>query len=130
MSAATRKRRKRNHFVGDWRIVWMELWDPDFLDLEQTAYIAFGSRSAGGFAFGTVEGSIDYRIAQRDGQPALEFSWEGSAEIDPVCGRGWAGIVERRLEGRLFFHRGDDSAFTARRLPTRAPRSVGSRRGV
>lgn len=56
---------------------------------------------------------MDCREGQRDDQPAVEFSWEGTAEMDPATGRGWAVLREGRLEGMLFFHQGDESDFVA-----------------
>jgi hypothetical protein len=45
--------------------------------------------------------------------------------MDPTCGRGWAKLdADDRLRGRLFFHLGDDSAFTAmRERAVRKPRA-------
>jgi hypothetical protein len=54
------------------------------------------------------------------GQAAgVEFSWEGNDESDPASGRGWAVLEEDgSLSGRIFFHLGDDSGFTAVREAT------------
>jgi hypothetical protein len=69
-----------------------------------------------------VEGSTDWREVQRDGLPGAEFSWEGSDEGDQASGRGW-GVIEEdgSLRGRIFFHLGDDSSFTARARQPAAP---------
>jgi hypothetical protein len=32
--------------------------------------------------------------------------------MDPVSGRGWAIIEDGQLQGRLYFHEGDESGFT------------------
>jgi hypothetical protein len=57
---------------------------------------------------------MDCREAARDGRPGVEFSWEGNDECDPASGRGWAVLEEDgSLRGRVFFHQGDDSGFTA-----------------
>lgn len=59
-----------------------------------------------------VEGGIDCRF---EGD-RVEFSWVGDDDCDSANGRGWAEITKKgTLEGRIFFHQGDDSAFTARR---------------
>jgi hypothetical protein len=61
-----------------------------------------------------VHGWLDCRFAERNDRPAVEFSWEGEDEGDQRCGRGWAMLMaDGKLEGRLFFHMGDDSAFSA-----------------
>jgi len=114
---------------GPWRIVEMELWDQDFLDLVAPAHITFEADGQGGFAFGAVQGWIDCRFSKVEGRHRLEFSWEGSDERDPASGRGWAILVaDHRLEGRLFFHLGDDSAFFAQRSPAAAKKRKSARR--
>jgi hypothetical protein len=66
------------------------------------------------FGFIAVQGQIDYRPVERDGRPGVEFTWEGADEGDPVSGRGWATLVDDQIvEGRLFFHMGDESGFRA-----------------
>jgi hypothetical protein len=45
----------------------------------------------------------------------VEFSWDGNAEMDDVNGRGWAVLQGEELHGRLFFHQGDESDFTAKK---------------
>lgn len=101
--------------IGYWRIVAMELWDRDYLDLEVPAHLTLGGARSGSFQFGAVRGGIDYRVSAREGRPFLEFSWEGFNDTDPSSGRGWATVEGDELRGRLFLHMGDDSAFTAQR---------------
>ena len=91
----------------------MELWDREYIDLVVPGFVEFRGQRMGEFQFGTVHGWIDYRASERDGQPAVEFSWEGQNDNDPGCGRGWAVLKDDRLEGRLFIHCGDDSWFIA-----------------
>lgn len=92
----------------------MELWDRDYLDLVVPAHITFDDEAMGSFQFGTVDGWLDCRFSTRDGQPFVEFSWEGNNDTDPGCGRGWAKLNPAAgLEGRLFIHQGDDSWFKA-----------------
>ena len=103
--------------TGTWRIIETELWDPDDLNLVCPAFIEFGSDETGRFAFVAVEGDIDYRDGARDGHPAVEFSWDGIDEGDPVSGRGWAALGgDGLLRGRIYFHHGDDSGFRAMRI--------------
>ena len=114
---------------GPWRIVEMELWDRYFLDLVEPAHITLEDDGLGGFAFGAVQGWIDCRFSKVEGRHRLEFTWEGADEGDPTSGRGWAILVaDDRLEGRLFFHRGDDSAFFAQRSPAPAKKRKYARR--
>jgi hypothetical protein len=52
----------RNHpLLGKWRIVEMALWDSDFLDMLEPAYISFDAQGRGEFVFGTVQGSLHCR---------------------------------------------------------------------
>ncbi len=105
---------KPSRFIGDWRIIEMETWDRDFTDMEVPAYIKFEKNGAGAFQFGLVKGYIDHRATERDGKPAVEFSWEGFDEMDPVTGRGWAALNDDGgLEGNIFIHMGEESGFTA-----------------
>src|SRR3954447_3342119 len=101
-------------FTGRWRITSMELWDTDAIDLVAPGFIEFDRDGTGRFGFIVVEGWMDCRGTIRDGRRYVEFTWEGSHEGDQVSGRGWAGLAEDgTLDGRIFFHLGDDSGFRA-----------------
>ena len=101
---------------GRWHIVEMEVWDRDAIELLGPAFIELTSKGQGSFRFIAVEGWMDVREAERDGGPAIEFSWDGNDELDPASGRGWAVLAaDGSLEGRIFFHMGDDSWFRAER---------------
>ncbi len=102
-------------FLGSWRIIETELWEQSDLDEIVEAHLTLESHGLGEFAFLCVQADVDYRVVERDGLPAIEFSFIGEDEMDPVSGRGWAVLAADELRGRLFFHRGDDSAFVARR---------------
>ena len=52
---------------------------------------------------------------EHDGKDAVEFSWEGEEEFDRCSGRGWAYLESNELRGMLYIHRGDESAFVAKR---------------
>jgi hypothetical protein len=107
--------------TGRWRIVEMDLWDQDALDLVAPAFVEFSPDHTGQFGFIAVTGWIDWRSAG-SGRPGVEFSWEGTDEGDQVSGRGWAALqTDGVLHGHLYFHLGDDSGFApngpcARRL--------------
>ena len=100
-------------FAGIWRIVEMEVWDQDYVDMEVPGFIRIGSDGTGEFQFGLVSGDIDGRVEQCGNTPRFEFSWSGQEENDPVCGRGWAVIENNELKGRIYLHLADDSAFRA-----------------
>jgi len=74
-------------FAGRWRIVEMDVWDKDFLDLVETAHLTFKGAADGEIAFGALKGFLDVRYGTRDGSASAEFSWEGNDENDPASGR-------------------------------------------
>ena len=90
----------------------MELWDTDAIDLVEPGFIEFDHDRTGRFGFIAVHGWMDCRESTRDGPARVEFTWEGSDEGDQVSGRGWAALADDgTIDGRIFFHLGDDSAF-------------------
>ena len=93
----------------------MNEWNEDYLDLIETAHITINKRGEGESVFGAVKGWLDCRFTEREGLPFVEFSWEGLSEGDRVCGRGWASLQpDESLEGHMFIHLSDDSAFVAK----------------
>lgn len=92
----------------------MSGWDRDAIDLVEPGFIEFAQDGTGQLGFIAVRGWLDCRPAERNGQPGVEFSWEGDDEGDQVSGRGWAVLADAKtIEGHLFFHLGDDSSFRA-----------------
>ena len=51
-------------FVGRWRIVEMDVWDKDFLDLVETAHLTFKGAADGEIAFGALKGFLDVRYGR------------------------------------------------------------------
>jgi hypothetical protein len=109
------KAKPKSPFTGRWRIVSMSAWDEDYLDEEEPAYIEFDDRGGGEFHFGYVHGQMDGRLGTRDGEAAVEWTWDGNDEMDPAQGRGWAVVRGDELHGMIFFHGGDDFEFVAHR---------------
>lgn len=100
--------------VGSWRIVEMDLWDREAIDLVGSATIAFSADGTGRFRFIAVEGYLDGRYIEGGDGPRAEFTWEGNDEGDRASGRGWAELArDGSLRGHIFFHAGDDSGFRA-----------------
>ena len=119
------KAKSNNWAVGRWLIESMDQWDRDFIDEEVRGYFEFNARGSGSFQFGYVQGQIDYRLGERDGKPALEFSWEDHDEMDPAQGRGWLLREGEELKGMFFIHLGDESGVVLTREPQKkqpAPR--------
>ena len=114
------KKKPGSLIQGRWRIDSVSMLDDEYLHEEVEAFIRFGDNDSGSFQFGYLRGEIDYRITERGGKPAVEFSWEGgdAADATPLIGRGWAVLDDDRLEGTFYIHRGDESEFVAKRSQT------------
>lgn len=111
--------------TGRWRIVEMDTWDREAIDLIEPGFIEFAEDGTGEFGFIAVRGWLDCRTCEREGETAVEFSWDGDDEGDQVSGRGWAVLVDgASLQGHLFFHMGEDSGFRAVPFHPAAGRNV------
>ncbi len=112
--------------LGRWRIISMDQWDRASVDAEVEGYFRFDRGEGGEFRFGFVRGEVSCEPTERDGRPAVEWSWEGSDELDPASGRGWARVnPDDTLQGVIHFHGGDRSGFTAERAgPPREARPM------
>ncbi len=97
---------------GKWRIIETDLWDSDFLDMLEPAYIRFGKDGSGEMIFGAVQLGLDCSIAPN----TIFFTFEGSDEMTPVSGTGSAELMDDgTLEGEFNFLLGDEAQFKARR---------------
>jgi hypothetical protein len=97
--------------LGKWRIVEMPDYTEDYPDMMEPAYILFEA-TRGEFAFGCVTGAF----AGGGDHNAVEFSWNGNAEMDEAFGEGWAELRPNgSLKGAICFHGGDEANFIARR---------------
>src|SRR2546430_771924 len=110
-------KRQGSPFLGLWHIVEMDQWDEDYINEEVQAYIECDDTGTGHFQFGYVRGYMDWRETTRDGQPAIEWTWEGDdgADMTPMTGRGWAKLEGGELQGLIAIHLGDESEFAAER---------------
>jgi hypothetical protein len=105
--------RMKTSFIGRWRIVEMELWDQEFIDLEGPGHITFARGGVGELRFGAVNVTLDWRLAAKENR--VDFTFEGFDEGDEVSGRGWAELEGRKLTGRIAFHQGDESGLVAQK---------------
>jgi hypothetical protein len=105
--------RIKKTYRGKWQITEMEQWDKDYIDLVVPGHLMIKNDSTGLLQFGVVEAEVDCRLESINGVERLEFYFMGSDEGDEVCGRGWAEVTDRNMKGKIYFHLGDDSAFTA-----------------
>jgi hypothetical protein len=76
--------------LGRWRIVEGDLWDHEYLDLVEPAYISFAKNGCGEFAFGVVNATMELGYGQR----ILFFNWSGFDEGDQICGNGSAELED------------------------------------
>ena len=112
-------------FAGRWRIVEMDVWDNDFLDLIEEAHLTFKGAADGEIAFGALKGFLDVRYGARDGSACAEFSWEGHDENDPACGRGWVVFgTAGRLVGHFYIHNALESLLRSSFVSARCPDSL------
>ncbi len=103
-------------FEGTWHITEMEMWDVDYLNMEVQAYITINTRNTGDFQFGLVCGALYGEIVKDGKTERFEFTWDGSDECDSASGSGWVKLKGTdTLQGRIAFHEGDRSTFTAER---------------
>lgn len=121
---ARKKSKPRSPFLGRWHIISMSNWDESYFNEYVQAFVEFKENGLGEFQFGYVRGDIDYREGLRDGEPAVEWTWEGSDGADgrPLSGRGWAKLEDKGLSGLVAIQLGDESEFGAERAGrTRRP---------
>jgi len=102
-------------FLGAWSITEMGAWDETYIHEDDQGHFTFKKNGSGNFQFGLVRGDMDCRVERVNGADRVEFSWEGQDELDRACGRGWAIIEDGALQGRIFFHLGEESSFVARK---------------
>lgn len=80
----TKKSTSSSPIQGRWRITLMEMWDQAFVDAEVEGYVEFGPDGHGSFQFGYVSGDLDFRSGTREGNPCVEWSWDGNDEMEMV----------------------------------------------
>ena len=98
--------------IGKWRITEADLWDRDYLDLVEPAYIAFDDNGHGDIAFGCVNGGLDCEYSHR----IIFFNWQGFDEMDEVSGDGSAELDDDGSLGiEIRFHLGDEANLKAQK---------------
>jgi hypothetical protein len=95
---------------GEWRIVEMEVWDKDFLDLMGPARIAIDAKDQGEFSFGCVNGAFSALGVEA----SLISRWTGNDEMDEASGEISIDLEpDGSLTGEICFDNGDESEFRA-----------------
>ena len=86
-------------FAGRWRIVEMDVWDNDFLDLIEEAHLTFKGAADGEIAFGALKGFLDVRYGARDGSLAQSSRGKDMMRRRPSL-RPWVGCLRYRRPPR------------------------------
>lgn len=95
---------------GKWRVVET----PEHDMAGAGSYILFATEGSE-FALDCLTGAI-HGSCEGD---AVEFTWDGSDEMAPATGHGWAEKrADGSLEGEICLEGGDDIPFIARRSAT------------
>ena len=101
---------------GRWRIIAMDLWDREAVEMDGPAYVDLRRDGTGVLHFVAVDAELDCEPSTRDGRPVVDFTFEGVDDGENRCGRGWLRLAgPDELEGYLWFHLGDKSGFRATR---------------
>ncbi len=100
---------KNNLFKGRWKIIWMEQWDQEYVNLCKGGHITIDEKGNGEFQFGTVDGSFQIAL----GQTYFNSEWDGSAEMDEASGDIYGTLEGEELYGDISFYRGDESEYRA-----------------
>jgi hypothetical protein len=97
--------------VGRWRIVEADLWEADYLDLVEPAYLQIDGDGRAEFAFGALNATAELEY----GRNIVFFRWSGFDEGDQIAGNGSAEIEDDgSLEIALSFDNGDDAILIGR----------------
>jgi hypothetical protein len=103
----------KSSYTGTRYIVSMEAWDTDYIDAAGRGHLRIDQDGCGFMQFGAVEAALDCRSEDVGGNQRLEFTFQGVDEGDPVSGRGWGTVSGPEMTGRICFHWGEASGFTA-----------------
>lgn len=59
----------------------MSAWDKEFLDEEEEVNLEFDQKDSGPFRFSYVHSQMDRRMTTRDGEAAVEWTWDANDQI-------------------------------------------------
>ena len=95
-------KRAASAVLGRWRIVQIEGWEADYIDMLGPGHIEFGAVQIGLDCWYSPTGA--------------HFNFQGHHEMTEVSGDGDADLEpDGTLTGEIRFHHGDDMPFTAKR---------------
>ncbi len=87
----------KNQLQGKWKIISMDQWDSDYINLVEPGYIEFNKNSnSGELHFGCIYADIFYVIKNdTTDEFSIEFTFQGDDEGDIVSGRGSATLIKK-----------------------------------
>jgi hypothetical protein len=88
----------KTSLVGRWRIVAMEQWDQDYVDMDSPGRITFSKGGMGQLHFGCVEAELDWRF-EADAE-RVEFTFSGDRTRLGQSGRPPVDGPDRLSPGR------------------------------
>jgi hypothetical protein len=94
-------------FVGYWQVTELSELDQDYFDeSDELPFVSIrvfaNERVYGDYHFGLSNGQLDGQLREFGGEAVLLFGYEGSDEMDPANGAGWAQLESRdRLVGEF-----------------------------
>jgi hypothetical protein len=108
---------------GKWVVVELPDLVDDYLKLSDDPHVTLLCRRnklSGEYEFGVQNGVLDGEIIEEiDGNIAIQFSFEGQDETDPVHGFGLANLTNNNtITGKMHYHMSDTCRFTWKRSKT------------
>ena len=102
---------KRCMLLGKWRITQSDIWDKDYLDLVEPAYILLEEDGHGEVALGALNARLDLEY----GKAIVFFTWAGFDEMDEVSGSGSAKLNDDgTISIEFAYQNGDEAELIAR----------------
>ncbi len=98
--------------IGKWRIMEADLWDSDYLDLVEPAYVIFHKNDQGEIGLDALQAGLDLEYARK----LVFFTRAGFEEMDEVNGSGSAKLNDDgTISIEFAYHLGDEAKLKARR---------------
>ena len=95
------------NFIGDWQITELSDLDQSYIDeSDELPYISIRTSAHeqvyGDYHFGLSDGHLGGQVREFNGLAVLLFGYDGSDEMDPANGAGWAQLQSQdRLVGEF-----------------------------
>ena len=97
--------------TGMWKIVEMDTWDQDYVELNGPGCLQLEESGYGKLCFGGVEAQLKWMPRKKGA--GITFSFDGFDEGDQIKGNGFAELEGPVLIGFVSFDEGEESGFAA-----------------